>query len=100
MRHYLVVANQTLGQPQLTQKLLKCAAPQPADFHVLVPATHAHDHDRWTPGQARAIAGRRMEGALDRQGLPQRIEQAFHLPVTHVVAPLQPENVDERAASV
>lgn len=68
MRHYLVVANQTLGLPQLTAKILKCAALAPAEFHLLVPATHAHDHARWTPAQARAIASRRLEGALRRLG--------------------------------
>ena len=137
MRHYLVVANQTMGRPQLTRTLLDCAARGPADFHLLVPATHAHDHARWSPEQARAIAKRRLEGGLRlfsglglvvhgevgdpsptaaigetlrhrsfheliistlpagpsvwlREGLPERIEHTFHLPVTHVAADFVP----------
>lgn len=65
MRHYLVVANQTLGQPQLTEHLLSLHRTEPSEFHLLVPATHAHDHARWTPAQAQAIARRRLWAALD-----------------------------------
>lgn len=133
MRHYLVVANQTLGQPQLAKRILACMETGPCDFHILVPATHANDHARWTPGEATAIAQRRLNAALTRfrqlgvevhgevgdpspmvaigevlrhrrfdelilstlppgpsrwlrQGLPERIEQVFHLPITHVLA--------------
>lgn len=137
MRHYLVVANQTLGQPQLAERILACMEAGPCDFHILVPATHANDHSRWTPGEATAIAQRRLAAALARfrqlgaevhgevgdpspmvaigealrhrrfdelilstlppgpsrwlrQGLPERIEQDFRLPVTHVVAVAEP----------
>lgn len=63
MRHYLVVANQTLGQPQLREKLLDCAAEEPSDFHLLVPATLVHDPVRWTPAEAIAMASRRLDRA-------------------------------------
>lgn len=65
MRHYLVVANQTLGAPQLLDHLLACHQAGPSEFHLLVPATHAHDHDRWTPAEAAALARRRLWAALD-----------------------------------
>lgn len=65
MRHYLVVANQTLGQPQLVEALVTRHHAGPCEFHLLVPATHAHDHARWTPAEAAAIARRRLLAALD-----------------------------------
>jgi hypothetical protein len=42
MARYLVVANQTLGGPALTEKLRKHAQ-EGAEFHVVVPATEAAD---------------------------------------------------------
>ena len=72
MRHYLVVANQTLGAPQLVDHIVACHQAAQCEFHLLVPATHAHDHDRWTPGEAMALARRRLYAALDHlrsQGL-------------------------------
>ncbi|MGH8991522.1 MAG: hypothetical protein ACRDYV_04410 [Acidimicrobiia bacterium] len=66
MRHYLVVANQTLGQPQLLEKLQACMAEGPCRFFLLVPATHARDHVRFSPAEAYAIAQRRLDGALTR----------------------------------
>jgi hypothetical protein len=43
MRRYLVVANQTLGGPQLVQKLRDCMAAGPCHFHLVVPATPVSD---------------------------------------------------------
>lgn len=68
MRHYLVVANQTLGQPQLIEKLQARMAEGPCEFFFLVPATHAHDHVRFSPAEAYAIARHRLDSALDRLG--------------------------------
>ena len=66
MRHYLVVANQTLGQPQLLDRLQACMTEGPCRFFLLVPATHAHDrgHMGFSPAEARAIAQHRLDGAL------------------------------------
>ena len=64
VRRYLVVANQTLGQPKLLETLLERAESAPSDFHLLVPATLAHDPVRWTPTEAAAIARRRLDRAL------------------------------------
>ena len=66
MRHYLVVANQTLGQPQLLDKLQACMADGPCRFFLLVPATHAHDLVRFSPAEAFAIAQHRLDHALAR----------------------------------
>lgn len=66
MRHYLVVANQTLKQPELTEKIRTCNEAGPCDFFLLVPATRAHGPLRWTPADAYAVASRRLEGALER----------------------------------
>jgi hypothetical protein len=66
VRHYLVVANQTLGQPQLVDKILQLAEAGPCDFHLLVPATHANAYGTWTPAQAVAIARARLASALAR----------------------------------
>jgi hypothetical protein len=64
MRRYLVVANQTLGGPHLLS-LLRELARKPAAFHVLVPASPPADH-LWTESEARAIARKRLETALER----------------------------------
>jgi hypothetical protein len=66
MARYLVVANQTLGAEQLTAKVRECLGEGPCTFHIVVPATHAKDHATWTEGAAQAIAGRRLEAALQR----------------------------------
>lgn len=66
MRHYLVVANQTLKQPQLTEKIRTCIDAGPCDFFLLVPATRAHGPLQWTPADAHAVARRRLESGLER----------------------------------
>lgn len=66
MRHYLVVANQTLRQPELADKIRACIDAGPSEFFLLVPATRAHEPVRWTPADAVAVARRRLDGALER----------------------------------
>jgi len=66
MRHYLVVANQTLKQPELTEEIRTCIDAGPCDFFLLVPATRAHEPVQWTPADARAVARRRLDSALER----------------------------------
>jgi hypothetical protein len=84
MRRYLVVANQTLGGPELTGKLDECVAAGPCQFHFVVPATAVADMEQldrpltlsgvdggagMLPDMdevARAIARRRMEKELAR----------------------------------
>ncbi len=66
MRRYLVVSNQTLSSEALVDKIRSCLAAGPCRFHVVVPATHTHDHLTWTEGRDRAIAKQRLDDALDR----------------------------------
>ncbi|HEX6595524.1 MAG TPA: hypothetical protein VF045_01210 [Acidimicrobiales bacterium] len=64
MRRYLLVANQTLGGQPLLEKVRALMAEGPCQFHLIVPATHPHDHLTWTEGEATAIARHRLEEAL------------------------------------
>jgi hypothetical protein len=66
MRRYLVVANQTLGGEHLAEKVRACLAAGPSHFQIVVPATSPQDHAVWTEGEAKAIAERRLELALER----------------------------------
>ena len=66
MRHYLVVANQTLKQPELKEKIRACVDAGPCDFFLLVPATRTHGPVQWTPADADALARRRLTSALER----------------------------------
>lgn len=66
MRRYLVVSNQTLSSEALVAKVRSCLAVGPCRFHVVVPATHTHDHLTWTEGRDRALARQRLDAALAR----------------------------------
>lgn len=66
MRRYLVVSNQTLSSEALVEKVRSCLAAGPCRFHLVVPATHTHDHLTWTEGRDRALARRRLDAALER----------------------------------
>lgn len=66
MHHYLVVANQTLKQPELKEKIRDCVDAGPCDFFLLVPATRTHGPVQWTPADANALARRRLTSALER----------------------------------
>jgi GABA permease len=65
VRHYLVVANQTLGAEQLAAKVRECVQAGPCQFHIVVPATPA-DHGMQTEGHDHALAEQRLEAALVR----------------------------------
>ncbi len=66
MRHYLVVANQTLAGQPLADKVTELMAAGPCRFHLVVPATHPHHHMTWTEGGAVALARERLDDALVR----------------------------------
>jgi GABA permease len=66
VRRYLVVANQTLAGHHLFEYVRKCLAAGPCWFFVLVPATPIHEQIEWTADEARALARRRLVGALAR----------------------------------
>lgn len=64
MRSYLVVANQTLGGAHLLTAVRERMRAGECCFHVIVPATHAHEHATWTEGDAQALAQERLDRAL------------------------------------
>jgi hypothetical protein len=66
VRRYLVVANQTLGQPQLTETILAHFHASPGHFHLLVPATltQVAEPARLTRAEAVAMAQDRLDLAL------------------------------------
>jgi hypothetical protein len=65
MRHYLVVANQTLAGEPLVSRIRELARAGPCAFFLVVPATPPSDHP-WTEGEARAAAGARLDEARMR----------------------------------
>jgi hypothetical protein len=64
MRRYLVVANQTLMSEELRSAVRERLGAPPCRFHVVVPATPAHDQALWTEGAALVVARERLEEAL------------------------------------
>jgi hypothetical protein len=57
MKRYLIVANQTLGGPELLTAIRERAASEPAYFYVLVPNTPADQQTRSWAGGLGAPAG-------------------------------------------
>ena len=64
MRRCLIVANQTLMSPQLREEVLRRRDAGDHEFHVVVPATHAHGTALWTEGRALAQARDALDDAL------------------------------------
>jgi hypothetical protein len=98
MRRYLVVANQTLGGEHLSEKVRACLAAGPARFHILVPATQPADHAVWTEGEARALAQRRLEQALERfreMGADVEGEVGDEAPLEAIADAVREETFDE-----
>ena len=65
MRHYLVVANQTLGGEALLSHIREAMSLGACAFHLVVPATPAKDHLTYTEGEATALAQARLHDGLD-----------------------------------
>jgi len=65
MHRYLVVAHRTLAGPHLRATLDRLVAHGPCAFHIVVPAEPPHDR-AWTDGDARRMAQRRLDQALER----------------------------------
>jgi GABA permease len=96
VHRYLVVANQTLGGTHLLSLLRELAA-QPSSFHVLVPATPPRDH-LWTESEARTIARRRLDDALERfrsVGIEATGEIGDERPLQAIDDALEGEDFDE-----
>jgi hypothetical protein len=64
VRRCLIVANQTLMSAQLREEVLRRRDAGEYEFHLVVPATHAHGTALWTEGKALAHARDALEGAL------------------------------------
>jgi GABA permease len=64
VRRYLIVANQTLGGPQLPDAVQECLERGPAQFYLVVPATPVSHGLVWTEGEAHLLARRRLTRAL------------------------------------
>lgn len=66
MRRYLVVANQTLAGHQLLDWVRGCREVEPCWFYVVVPATVTQQGTTMAVSEARALARRRLAGAIAR----------------------------------
>lgn len=66
LHRVLVVANQTACGEELLEAVRARMLAGPCRFTLLVPATPPHEHATWTEGEARAVARRRMNEAVDR----------------------------------
>jgi hypothetical protein len=64
-RTILVVANQTAGGPAFLRAIKERMRQGPCVFILVVPATPPHEHATWEEGEARDIARRRMEKAVE-----------------------------------
>jgi hypothetical protein len=98
MRRCLVVANQTLTNPQLLAEVDARQAREPYEFHILVPASHHHGAASWTEGQAVAHARSALAAALQSfgdAGIPASGEVGDENPVLAVGDVLRRERIDE-----
>lgn len=68
MNRYLVVANQTLGGPNLARVVRERLEDGPCSFHIVVPATPPKDQWTYTEGEASKLARARLEAAISRFG--------------------------------
>jgi hypothetical protein len=60
MRHYLVVANQSLDSPALEQWLASRVAEEPVHIHLVVPAARTEGRVRWGEEEAKVNARFRL----------------------------------------
>lgn len=98
MRRCLIVANQTLGGPHVLAAVDARQAREPYQFHILVPASHAHAGGMWTEGHAIAHAREVLRDALDRfaeAGIPATGEVGDSYPLLAVDDVLRREHFDE-----
>lgn len=64
MQRYLVVANQTLGGPNLARVVRERLENGPCSFHIVVPATPPKEQWTYTEGEASKLARARLEAAI------------------------------------
>src|SRR4051794_29447304 len=63
MRRYLVVANLTVTEPHLLEKVRDCLSGGEASFHIVVPASHKSGAT-WTEARAHSEAQARLDAGL------------------------------------
>jgi GABA permease len=100
VRQVLVIANRTLCDPALLQALRERSRAGPAQFHLLVPASHPSGF--WTEAQAEREAQERLTsiiGALDQEGIPATGEIGDAGPVTAASDLLRRQAFDEIVVS-
>ena len=66
MRHYLLIANLTLGGDALWEQVVSRLSAGDCRFHVMVPATHDPLANTWSEEEATAAARQRLERTLTR----------------------------------
>jgi hypothetical protein len=64
-RRILLVANQTAGGTELKREIRRRMSEGPCVFTLVVPSTPPQEHATWEEGEARDIARRRMESAVE-----------------------------------
>jgi hypothetical protein len=98
MRRCLIVANQTLGGAHLLAAVGARQAREPYEFHIVVPASHAHAGGMWTEGHAVAHARAALRDALDHfsdAGIPVTGEVGDPNPLLAVDDVLRRHHFDE-----
>ena len=65
MTRVLIVANQTAGGRHLRDEVARRVARGQRTFTLLVPSARPHGTFTWTDGQARALAARKRDSAID-----------------------------------
>jgi hypothetical protein len=96
MRHYLVVAHQTLDSPQLIDAIRDRMSEAPSAFHLVVPERHEQGFT-WSEGRVRLEAARKLEDArlrLVNLGVPVTGEVGQSNPVQAVNNVLMREKPD------
>ncbi|HYT39654.1 MAG TPA: hypothetical protein VEN99_09100 [Acidimicrobiia bacterium] len=66
MRHYLVVANQTLDSPALEAWVASRLVEELVHVHLVVPPTRSEGRIKWAEEEARDNARRRLQRARHR----------------------------------
>lgn len=102
MRHYLIVANQTLTSARLLDEVRARHAAKDCEFYIVVPATRLHIGATWTEGQAVAHARRALEDALahfNSEGIDATGDVGDENPVLAVADALRQRRSDEIVVS-
>ncbi len=98
MRRCLIVANRTLGGPQLVAEVIARQGTGQYSFHIVVPASHGHGTEMWTEGHAIAQARIALDHAIEHfreEGIELTGEVGDENPALAVGDVLRREHFDE-----